>query len=437
MSDTDFSIFKNNNSSSAELLANSLGSQNNYLRPRGKLKNILEANDFSKPFIPKKDQTKFLYEIEKYSIEKDFDMDEKILKKDLDEQNKIKVDKRTVCSFFENIFNDSLLLEEDIVYEKEVWNGRDQKNMEISKYDCMWTNFVLFNVYVKIEKTNGEEITKHDLISFKNFIINFILDNNVIMKKNFFTMCFLDLIENQVVQIEQNVLFFKAFDFEHFKHGLLIKELLYYNAIFKLSELDKKVYGGFNIKLILSGKNTNESFSDGMFEYFVIQHQVCTKSDKICSGQKINIPFNHPVSVILFFIYDENCNDNSLNNNFDLENLNIDSISIDIGAGPDNGEKQSSCIYYSDEELIKIDFMDIKLYGICIDPQLKNHSNFISYINGYVDYETIKSINFSRIDRPNIIINHDSDNKYNICICGLCVNVLRYMNGHMSIAFSN
>ena len=92
-------------------------------------------------------------------------------------------------------------------------------------------------------------------------------------------------------------------------------------------------------------------------------------------------------------------------------------------------------IWWENEELIEVDFMGINLYMVCIDPQLQNYNKFCHYMKYNIDPSTLKSINFSRIDDTDVVIEYDSDFKYEFYMKGLNTNVLRMMSGMAGLAF--
>ncbi len=60
---------------------------------------------------------------------------------------------------------------------------------------------------------------------------------------------------------------------------------------------------------------------------------------------------------------------------------------------------------------------------------------FKKYVNNDLDMDTMKSINFSRIDSTKFVLNYNSDKKYNLFMTGMCINVLRIMSGMAGLAF--
>ena len=159
-------------------------------------------------------------------------------------------------------------------------------------------------------------------------------------------------------------------------------------------------------------------------EQIIIQSKSILIND-IYSDKKIKLDYcfnHHPVEILMFFLYDKSGKE------FDeLDRLEIESIGMYFDGIP---------IWWEKEELIFINFMGIELCILCIDPQYRNITKFKKYINNDINMDTMKSINFSRIETVEFVIEYNSDKVYNLFITRFNINVLRFMSGMGGIGFS-
>jgi hypothetical protein len=447
MYDSDL-IDNSNTSSIAEFIAaNAIGLQNEYINCNRymtlKMKNESNFkynidNLTTKSYVNKNSQSKFLYELEQQELDKELSELEFAIKSDLESEQTNYVSRLKYS--LENNSAEVDLCYDNITWTNKLWDGEKSFISFIEKYSNNKQDFGLYDIYIKIEKTNGE-FSKKDLLKFKDFKINFEIGGCKIIEKYFFNICFFELIQNEQIIIEPNILYLKAFTFENMKYGIPVKFLGCHNVSIVSCGLKKDSHSNYNIDVIFSGKNLfglNIDVDKYCLQQLIIQNQIEYPINKINSGDKIKLYFSHPTSIILFFLYDrieDNINDSldDILDDFELDNLSIDSVGIGLeGIGLDE-----NYIWWDDQELIKIDFMGIKLCAACIDPQLRYYNKFCSFANMDFDPKTIKSINFSRIDCTKIIINYDSDKKYNLFINALNINILSMMSGMAVIAYAS
>ena len=386
------------------------------------------------PYVSKNKQSEYLYDLERYELEKELNEIEISIKEDL------KAEQSNFSSRLKySLENNSAELDlccENITWNEILWDGNEVYLPTIQKDKNNKENFSLYDIYFKIEKTNGE-FTKTDMLKFIDFEIEFRIGGSPIIKKDFFTMCVFELLDNQDILIESNILYFKAFTFENMLYGIPIKFLDWHLVDIKSCGLKKELHSKYKIDVIFSGKNLsnidiNLKYLNNniLFEQIIIQSQR-NSDNNIKSGTKIRLGFNHPISSLIFFLYDNisgHDNYNDIYDDFEFSNPEINSIGLCLNGG---------YIWWDNQELIKIDFMGIKLCIICIDPQLRDYNKFCSFTKNNFDPLTLKSINFSRIDDAHIIFEYDSDKKFLVYINGLNVNMLRMMHGMAGIAWSN
>jgi hypothetical protein len=424
MNDFDF-IDRKHNSVCGEIFAYlAIGAQNSIL---GK----------NKPYVSKDKQSDYLYELEKIELENEFDKLEMSIRDDLKEEQS-NYNSRLKYSLESNFVELDLCCE-NITWNEILWDGETPCILTIQNQTNNKTNFSLYDIYLKIEKTNGE-FNRTDILDFINFKIKFKIGGSSIIEKDFFTMCVFELIDKQEILIETNILYFKAFTFENMQYGMPIKFLNYHAVQIESTGLNKELHSNYKIDVIFSGKNLSnininpEHLDNKLFEQIIIQSQITNQESKINSGTKIKFEFNHPVSILMFFLYNDSnlYNGNKYNNDicedFEFTNPEINSIGISL-----NGYY----IWWDNQELIKIDFMGIILSIVCIDPQLKDYNKFCSFTKNNFNPSILKSINFSRIDSMDAILEYDSDKKFSVYFNGLNINLLRMMYGMAGIAWAN
>ena len=210
-------------------------------------------------------------------------------------------------------------------------------------------------------------------------------------------------------------------------YGLPSKVLQFHQVRLAIIGLDIDIHKKYTIETIYSGKNL---FSiDIKPEHLKQMEQIIIQSQSklingIHSNKKFILDFfNHPVEILMFFLYD-----NSGKEQDELDRLEIESIGIYLNNYP---------IWWEKEELIFINFMGIELCILCIDPQYRNITKFKKYINNDINMDTMKSINFSRIYDTQIVIEYNSDKVYNLFITGFNINELRFKSGMGGVAFAS
>ena len=132
----------------------------------------------------------------------------------------------------------------------------------------------------------------------------------------------------------------------------------------------------------------------------------------------------------MLFLYSDPMDPNySADSDYDeLTNPEINAVGITL-----NGHY----IWWESNELIKVNFMGIILCVVCIDPQLQNHNKFCNFFKNKFNPKSLKSINFSRIDKSEVVVEYDGTNQYNLFISGLHINLLRFCNGMAGLAYSS
>jgi hypothetical protein len=433
LNDNKYNYYKNTYSGGEILAEIAYGKLNTYLNCSGNYKRSEIFKDKKKfveqHFVEKHQYSKYLNDLEDYEFEKELNYGiEDILKQDL-ELEASNYNSRLNYSI-ENDFVELDLCCENITWKERLWDG--EKCFDIQINDNQLRHFSLYDIYVKIEKTNGEFVQK-DLLNFMNFKIDLSIGLDSLMQKDFFTMCFFELIQNEQIQIEPNILYFKGFTFENMKYGIP-NYLLESNDIKILSkDLNEFIHSNYKIDIILSGKNLSkidinpDHLFNGYNQMFV-GSQVYIHNHKINSGEKIKFYFDHPSSLFMFFLFDmENFSDDY---GFEQEFTNPSTNSFGI-------EINNQCIWWDEQEFIKIDFMGILLCVICIDPQLKDYKKFCEYSNSKFDTKTLKSINLSRIDTFKTMVEYDSYKKYLIYINALYVNIIEFTNGKINLIGKN
>ncbi len=469
MNDLDFIDRKKNTSKYVELTAiESIGKQNiltssikeDYLITKGinYIDKVVEENIINKDslnfnkYIKKSEQSKYLYDLEKYEIEKELNESEKYTKEILFQSQSNYNSRLDYSLLLEKDFLQVDLCSETITYKYNIWNYKNiyyckpiiinnylfkndlfKNNFDFNKNYLEYrkkylenNKFCLYDIYLKIEKNIGD-FTKKDLIKFANFKIEIIIGGNTFFEKDFFSMCFFELIENQNILIEPNIIYLKAITFQNMIYGISTYFLQYHELRINFIGLNYQTHSEFKIDIIYSGKNINiikpEHYdnNENKFSQRIISSQNINYDTKINNSNLIKFNFKHPVSILMFFLYD----------NFDesdtdeLENTNINAIGIKLNDKTYNSER----IWWENEELIKVNFLGINLCVLAIDPALRNYKKFIDYIKNEPDYSMLKSIDFSCIDYSDCVIEYDSNKKYNLYINGLYCNLLNFGYG--------
>ncbi len=408
MYDSEF-IDRKYNSTQGEILAGlAVGSQNNYIGGSGPA------------YIPKSSKSNYLHELERYELEKDFADSEGHIKSDLEKEN-TNYNSRLEFSLINNMVQVDLDCE-NIVYQHKLWDGQKYTGCRLDQNKH--TNFSLYDVYLKIEKKSGE-FTKKDLLNLIDFSLWLEIGGSSVLNKDFISMCFFEHIEDNDIFIEPNIIYLKAFTFENMLYGIPYYFLKYHEIkIISSTPANKLTYSDYSIDIIYSGKNL--SSIDIKPEHEKNLEQIIIMSQKMScivkdSKQKIKLKhLNHPVQLIMFFLWDDK---------EEIDEL-IETEIYRFGLS-----LEDYYIWWEGEELIKINFMGINLYLVCFDPQLQNYNKFCLYVKNKFDPKTLRSINFSRIDDAGLIIEYDSNKKYNLYTNALNINVLRMMSGMAGLAF--
>ncbi len=423
MSDYDL-IDRTLDSTTGETVAGSAyGSQNDFIGDKGPI------------YIPKSSQSQYLYELERYELEKEIINTEELIKSDLEKEN-TNYNSRLEFSLMNNMVQIDLDCE-NIVYKYNLWDGQNKSicTLDIDKH----TNFSLYDIYLKIEKKSGD-FTKKDILNLIYFKIRLAIGGSDVFVKDFFSMCFFELIEDNDIFIEPNIIYLKAYTFENMLYGIPYYFLKYHEIRITSSTLPNKPgyydysdYSDYSIDIIYSGKNLSsidikpEHMKNMSFEQILILSQTFFKPIKD-SKQKFNINFNHPSQLIMFFLWNEE--EKKMEETDELNKTEINKFGLSL---------DDNFIWWEDEELIKINLLGINLYLICIDPQLQNYTKFCSYIKNKFDPKTLRSINFSRIDKTEFVIDYDSGSnsykKYNLYINGLNINILRIISGMAGLTY--
>ncbi len=315
MNDLDFIERKKHTSTEAELIAtNAIGAQNVYI-----INNIK-----SQQYISKSSQSAYLFDLERIELEKELKESDDYTKEILSQANS-NYNSRLDYSI-QNDFVEVDLCSENITQKENIWNGSVVKTCYPDYYNNNY-KFCLYDIYLKIVKTTGE-FTKKDLLKFVDFKIKICLIEQSTFEKDFFTMCFLELIENHDILIEPNIIYLKAITFENLIYGIPNYFLIGGGLKIQSTGLDAKTHSEYKIDLIYSGKNISNikpvHLENDGFEQLVISSQTYKYNKKISSKDKIEIKFEHAVSLIMFFLYNDDIETD------ELVNTNIDAVGLGL-----------------------------------------------------------------------------------------------------------
>ena len=418
-------------------------------------------------FVNKKDQLNYLKELEEYDMNNELENLEKSIELDLNLENSTYSENLKLS--LENNSAEIDLGLENIVHTHCMWNGATQiyKEIKISNTE------LLCDVYMKIEKLDGE-FGKHDMYIFQkidSIELYFYCCGYKYYKMNILTCMIHELLKENKIQQEPNIVWFKCFDFNkfyealsHFDHMKLhMRSILYDLDISKLH-----LYDNYKIDIVYSSKHKIIQYYDIHHQLFnprnitFVHHQTCINMN--INEKKILLDINSCIGlcsvIFCMFVDSKYCNLkhnnlisqktylNNLDNfdNFDdlneldeLDELNelnkldeLDDLNyLDDLDDSDKLQMEKIILYlnghqitYDKKQLVKIEFCGMIIYAICIDPKMKNKKTLISYMKSDFDIETLKSINFSRIDSINICFNYKSKKKYNTNIC--CLKTMDY-----------
>lgn len=416
MNDFDF-IDRKYSSEIGEQIAKTIGIQNNYIN---KNNHITE----DKTYTSKSDQTKYLYEIEKYELEKELNESDLSIIKDLNDERSNYVSRLKYS--LEGNSAEIDLCYENITWTKELWDGKDIKKYSV---EDVGTNFSVYDVYLKIEKTDGE-FTKKDIINLLDFYFVLEIGGQKIFSRDFITMCFFELLDNQEIFIEPNIIYLKAHTFENFKYGLYLRSFGYHLLKPLVAGLKKDKHYNYKITTIISGKNFEGVDVDYIIKYGY-EHVVFFTGEvgfyavkPLKSNDKHKIHLVHPTSILLYIVF--NTNDD---NDDDFSNVDLDYIGIILNGNP---------IWWEQQEVIKVKLLGVQIFVVCIDPQYRNYNKFCSLIKYDFDPKILRSINFSRMDTIHTVLEFESSNKkYYMFMKSLHINILRYLGGMIGKAFAD
>ena len=374
-------------------------------------------------FVKKSKVKEYLNNLEKNELDDEFNESEKYTKLLLEEENS-SYNSRLNFSLI-NDFVEVDLCSENITQKENIWNGSVVKTCYPDYYNNNY-KFCLYDIYIKIQKTSGE-FTKKDILKFVNFRLDIGVGGSDIFYRDFFSICFFELMENQDILIEPNIIYLKAITFENLIYGIPNYFLIGGGLKIHSTGLDAKKHSEYKIDLIYSGKNISNikpvHLENDGFEQLVISSQTYKYNKKISSKDKIEIKFEHAVSLMMFFLYNEDIETD------ELTNTNIDAVGL--------GLNKDWFIWWEDKELIKVNFLGINLCVLAIDPALRDYKKFCNFIKLKANYSMPKTINFSRLDCTDVYIEYDSDNKFNLYVNCLYVNELKFKSGMTGLAFSN
>lgn len=162
----------------------------------------------------------------------------------------------------------------------------------------------------------------------------------------------------------------------------------------------QEIFDLFNVKIYVYGRHCDEklfkkldpkditnyeSDSKTNFELFSNKHWVTD----YFSQNKITLAdvFYNYTQVIGIVIRKKSNQDNY------IQSIDINSISFDA-----NG---MSGLNYNREDIVVLEFLDVKIYLVMFDPMLKDLNTFKQYLQGTVDYEHVSGIELNRIDTFN------------------------------------
>ncbi len=384
-------------------------------------------------YIPKfKRDDNYLVGSERYELEKDLKEQEQSLLSDLKEESSNYKTRLYLDSMAESVELD--LNSTNIVHKYSLWDGTKVSNIKV----VTDKNFSLYDIYIKI--TCKHDFTRKDLLTLKDLRFELEIGGQTIFYRDFFSIILLELIDDQDILIEPNVLYLKVFTFENMLYGIPNKFLAWHQVKIIIENIPKYSYwkySEYSIDAIYSGKNIYSSDiksehlkTMSLPEQMIIETQE-TGTELMHFGKKIRLSCYHPVQMLMFFPYDPDYKE--FNELDELDRIEIDSIGLFLNGFP---------IWFEKEELVHVHFMGLDLCILCIDEQFRDINKFKKYFKNELDLNTMKSINLSRIDTVEIVLecepgikNYDSDKEYNLFYTALYTNVLRIMSGMAGLAF--
>lgn len=374
----------------------------------------------------------YLVESERYEIEKDLIEQEESLESDLKEESSNYITRLYLDSMAESVELD--LNSTNIVQKYNLWNGKTKTKVAVEFNN---KNFSLYDVYVKITCQN--DFTRKDLLALRNLKFHLTIGGTTIYYRDFFSILLLELINDQDVLIEPNIIYLKIFTFENMLYGIPNKFLKYHEVHIEffglnIMECNPEKY---SIDAFYSGKDIylpdikSEHLKGMCLEQVIIQTQE-TGTELMYFGKNkwINAAINHPTQMLMFFPFDPNSFEKDEID--ELEEVEIDSIGLFLNGHP---------IWFEKEDLIHIHFMGLDLCILCLDEQFRDIDKFKKYFKNDLDLNTMKSINFSRLDNVKFIFecgpdkNYGTDKPFHLFYTGLNINVLRIMSGLAGLAY--
>ena len=409
-------------------------------------------------FISKKDVHKYLNELEEHNMEKNLENLDNFIESDLQFENS-NYSERLKFSL-ENNSAEIEMCYENIIKTKNIWDGENNNYNQIEL-----TENSIYDIYLKIEKISCEFV-QSDIVNLSNLTIGLItktnyLDDRVhLHEADLFTCCLSELLKGNDIQPEPNILYFKCFDFNKSKFGLhygndqQIKLVLpFFDKFKRFNQLDplntlnpsnqtKEKFNDYKIDVIISSKNILQQVLN--YEQRIISHQI-NDFINVTTNKRIKFSFcENPVSLI-FCSFINKKNIDAIDLHYNDDEINMRSINVYLNSSPHNDDEinmrsikmylNSSPLIFYKEELVKINFCGITTFVICIDLKLKNKKLFCSYMKGEFDYQTLKSINFSRIDKIELSFNYDSEECYDLHVNCLNMKLMTFYNDYLNFRF--
>ncbi len=170
------------------------------------------------------------------------------------------------------------------------------------------------------------------------------------------------------------------------------------------------IFKRFKVKLYIYGKYITPSLYKSLYpkdytnlciDTYMTNSYIQNCSSDYTYNYKLEERYMCGYDQVLGFIFDSKHPNNHQNR------INDDSISIlDIDIIP-NGYRGFK---FTREDWVVIEFKNIKIYLIMLDPLLKDIKTFKSYLKGDIDYDHVSGINMQRIDSIYLKINLNTDN---------------------------
>lgn len=333
--------------------------------------------------------------------------------------------------------------------------------------------FCLYNIYLEIEKINGNKFDIDEIYNLFDVKIELVANSGSINEFNLIVPIIKSSVNN-VSMLYENKFFVELFDLNKLNNGLGItkylvkygldirlkyKNMLKYNPhyIFRIHnryrlidiDIQHKV---FNQKKNIIARKHKDKDEFKYYDYFTdninedVSHDDKTNDiDKFSneliinswssnywlknSNNILNMYWSHPTQFIIFYIMRNKIEDDTAYIDTNYRTVNS------VGIKP-NG---LGYIEWSSDELIQIEILGVPIYIICLDPQFRDINKFKKYMDCKINHKTCIGVNFSKVD--NIKFKIDIDNPfddysdYNISIYGLHTNILRQGGGLLGLSF--